>query len=66
MVAWVRGPGTVWKALPGASTGCSVRDVIYRHCQEQVRIPVLGRGGEEITKPGWVRRWVLLFSISGF
>lgn len=39
MVAWVRGPGTVWKALPGASAGCSVRDVIYRHCQEQ-EIPV--------------------------
>ncbi|XP_021054545.1 replication stress response regulator SDE2 [Mus pahari] len=39
VVAWVRGPGTVWKALPCASAGCSVRDVIYRHCQEQ-EIPV--------------------------
>ncbi|GAB1285796.1 Replication stress response regulator SDE2 [Apodemus speciosus] len=38
-VAWVRGPGTVWKALPCASAGCSVRDVIYRHCREQ-EIPV--------------------------
>ncbi|EDL13144.1 cDNA sequence BC031781 [Mus musculus] len=39
VVAWVRGPGTVWKALPCASVGCSVRDVIYRHCQEQ-EVPV--------------------------
>lgn len=39
VVAWVRGPGTVWKALPCASAGCSVRDVIYRHCREQ-EIPV--------------------------
>ncbi|XP_028611125.1 replication stress response regulator SDE2 [Grammomys surdaster] len=39
VVAWVRGPGSVWKALPCASAGCSVRDVIYRHCQEQ-EIPV--------------------------
>lgn len=39
VLAWVRGPGTAWKALPCASAGCSVRDVIYRHCQEQ-EIPV--------------------------
>nr|XP_034375721.1 replication stress response regulator SDE2 [Arvicanthis niloticus] len=39
VVAWVRGPGSVWKALPCASAGCSVRDVIHRHCQEQ-DIPV--------------------------
>ncbi|XP_021018248.1 replication stress response regulator SDE2 [Mus caroli] len=39
VVAWVRGPGTVWKALPSVSVGCSVRDVIYRHCQEQ-EVPV--------------------------
>lgn len=39
MLAWVRGPGTAWKALPCASVGCSVRDVIYRHCEEQ-EIPV--------------------------
>ncbi|XP_052056461.1 splicing regulator SDE2 [Apodemus sylvaticus] len=39
VVAWVRGPGTLWKALPCTSAGCSVRDVIYRHCQEQ-EIPV--------------------------
>lgn len=49
VVAWVRGPGSVWKALPCASAGCSVRDVIYRHCQEQVRIAVPGSGGKEIT-----------------
>lgn len=46
VVAWVRGPGSVWKALPCASAGCSVRDVIYRHCQEQVRIAVPGNGGK--------------------
>ncbi|XP_038946483.1 UBL fusion protein SDE2 isoform X1 [Rattus norvegicus] len=39
VLAWVRGPGTAWKALPCASVGCSVRDVIYRHCEEQ-EIPV--------------------------
>ncbi|XP_032771044.1 replication stress response regulator SDE2 [Rattus rattus] len=39
VLAWVRGPGTAWKALPCASAGCSVRDVIYPHCQEQ-EIPV--------------------------
>lgn len=67
MVAWVRGPGSVWKALSCASAGCSVRDVIYRHCQEQVRIAVPGRGGGEITKPGWVRRgWFCSLNISGF
>lgn len=48
MVAWVRGPGSVWKALPCASAGCSVREAIYRHCQELVRIAVSGRGGKEI------------------
>ncbi|CAH6789596.1 splicing regulator SDE2 [Phodopus roborovskii] len=39
VLAWVRGPGTGCKALPCASGRCSVRDVIYRHCQEQA-IPV--------------------------
>lgn len=47
VVAWVRGPGTMWKALPCTSAGCSVRDVIYRHCQEQVRITVPGREGKD-------------------
>lgn len=40
VLAWVRGPGTGCKALPWASARCSVRDVVYRHCQEQVRIVV--------------------------
>lgn len=40
VLAWVRGPGTGCKALPWASARCSVRDVVYRHCQEQVRIAV--------------------------
>jgi hypothetical protein len=66
VVAWVRGPGTVWKALPCASVGCSVRDVIYRHCQEQVRMAVPGKWGKEITKPGWVRRWVFLTNMGTF
>ncbi|XP_052593772.1 splicing regulator SDE2 [Peromyscus californicus insignis] len=35
VLAWVRGPGTGCRALPCASARCSVRDVIYRHCQEQ-------------------------------
>ncbi|XP_057625069.1 splicing regulator SDE2 isoform X1 [Chionomys nivalis] len=35
VLAWVRGPGTGCKALPWASARCSVRDVVYRHCQEQ-------------------------------
>ncbi|XP_038206039.1 replication stress response regulator SDE2 isoform X2 [Arvicola amphibius] len=39
VLAWVRGPGTGCKALPWASARCSVRDVVYRHCQEQ-GIPV--------------------------
>lgn len=56
VLAWVRGPGTAWKALPCASVGCSVRDVIYRHCEEQVRIAVPGSGGGKITRPSWVRR----------
>ncbi|KAL1769907.1 SDE2-like [Sigmodon hispidus] len=34
-LAWVRGPGTGFKALRCTSARCSVRDVIYRHCQEQ-------------------------------
>lgn len=56
VLAWVRGPGTAWKALPCASAGCSVRDVIYRHCQEQVRIAVPGSGGGKITRSSWVHR----------
>lgn len=61
MLAWVRGPGTAWKALPCASAGCSVRDVIYRHCQEQVRIAVPGRGRKD-HQARLGSSWVLLFS----
>ncbi|XP_051003979.1 splicing regulator SDE2 [Acomys russatus] len=39
VLAWVRGPGTGCRALRCSSAKCSVRDVIYRHCQEQ-EVPV--------------------------
>lgn len=62
VLAWVRGPGTAWKALPCASVGCSVRDVIYRHCEEQVRIAVPGSGGRKDHQAKLGSSWVLLFS----
>lgn len=42
-LAWIRGPGSECKAVRCASDRCTVRDLIHRHCQDQVSIAVPGR-----------------------
>lgn len=60
-LVWVRGPGLGCQAVRCASASCSVRDVIRRHCQDQVGFALPGRretaaGGAGRGGQGWVTR----------
>lgn len=45
-LVWIRGPGFGRRAVRAPSAPCSVRDLIHRHCQDQVRFAVPGTKGE--------------------
>lgn len=45
-LVWIRGPGFGCRAVRAASAPCSVRDLIHRHCQDQVRFAVPRRKGK--------------------